>query len=609
MVMKGCDVMISPDKKTSMLLDVQYVKPNKNLGLPDYLYIIWRDTETGEKHMKAIPEPTMTIYFEKPQYRNHDYNLNHAPLKHLEPRNVKFTNIIKAIAEDAGENGKKYLENAYQRRDYEAIRRMHLYPYVFGADYDVATWYRIQWLRQFNKDVPKILRKGFMDIEVDGVEVPGMVSAEDCPINAITLIDDWAKVSYTFLLINRKCTDPRKLELYQHMWDEQKWVMDNQDKVNSMFHEVFDTNYGKLDYKFYFYEDEAMMLTHFFELVHRLKLDFIGIWNMSFDIPYLIDRMVALGLDARKVMSHPDFPSPKCRFKPDNINHEIKKKTDALLLTSYTTFFCQMELFGGLRKTKSEYQSYRLNYIAQRELNDTKLDYSEETNIKLLPYKNFLKFIMYNVKDVLLQVKLERKNGDFDNLYANSFLNATPYDKSFRQTVKLRNAQYYYYLDDGIVPGANVNIFNEEPEEYHDKDDDDEDEDDDDDETIEGALVADPQFNDNVGIEIFGRPSNCVFRYSIDEDMTAFYPSSIMGANIDASTLIMKVSMEAKQFDSCGGDMKLRGITRDSFAPDDDCAKECFDNFQTGNHITTAWKWLGLPSIADAHKYISERMK
>jgi len=51
--------------KTSMLLDVQYIKPNRSKNQDDHLYIIWKDIVTEEKHLEIVKEPKMKIYFEK----------------------------------------------------------------------------------------------------------------------------------------------------------------------------------------------------------------------------------------------------------------------------------------------------------------------------------------------------------------------------------------------------------------------------------------------------------------------------------------------------------------------------------------------------------------
>ena len=44
-------------------------------------------------------------------------------------------------------------------------------------------------------------------------------------------------------------------------------------------------------------------------------------------------------------------------------------------------------------------RSKKLNDVGMSELKDTKLDYSEEANIKTLPYVDYKKFVKYNIKD------------------------------------------------------------------------------------------------------------------------------------------------------------------------------------------------------------------
>ena len=80
-------------------------------------------------------------------------------------------------------------------------------------------------------------------------------------------------------------------------------------------------------------------------------------------------------------------------------------------------------------------------------------------------------------------------------------------------------------------------------------------------------------------MKLFGKRTNSLFRYSVDFDMSAFYPSTIRAMNIDPSTLIFKVIIPADQFNVRGGDLPFRGITdvqigieKDSF--NGDIAKE-----------------------------------
>lgn len=606
---------MSPNKETSMLCDIQYVRPNKKEGTPDYLYIIWRDLKTQEKFLKCIPEPKMDIYFEKNELRDHLHNKVYEKIENLEKRTVRYNDILNEIANDMGPSGKAMLENAHKTGNMDLKRQLYLYPYVFGADYDCASWYRIQWLRTLNNDIPKKLHKGFLDIEVDGLEVPDMPSPEDCPINAITLIDDWNNDVYTFILTDREFQpkdtthmspeqiekEKERKEMYNHMHEEQRFMRNTHNEFISELHDMFDESYGNLNYKLYFYSDEKKMLVHFFQLINKLKLDIIGIWNMSFDIPYIIKRIEVLGMDPAEIMSHPDFPVKKCWFKEDTKNHDIKNKSDSFYLTSYTLFYDQMELYASIRKGASELRSYRLNVIANRELKDSKLDYSDDGDIKTLPYTNFRKFVMYNIKDVLLQKGIEDVTTDFDTLYVSSYRNATSYDKVFKKTVTLRNVQYLSYLKQGLIPGENINIFNK-IEEKKKKDNDD-----DDDEDFEGALVADPDYNDYVGLSLYGTPSNNVFANAIDFDMSAFYPNSISAMNIIPSALIFKAILDLSQYEFNGGDLKFRGITSQSFE-DLDGGKECFDNFQTGNYITTGTKWMNMPDMNQIYERLKRRL-
>ena len=82
------------NKDNAMLVDIKYVRPDRFNNLPDYLYIIWKDLDTNEKHLQIVEEPKMEIYFEKPEFRDHAYNKNYARLEELDKKVVKYKDII-----------------------------------------------------------------------------------------------------------------------------------------------------------------------------------------------------------------------------------------------------------------------------------------------------------------------------------------------------------------------------------------------------------------------------------------------------------------------------------------------------------------------------------
>jgi hypothetical protein len=148
-----------------------------------------------------------------------------------------------------------------------------------------------------------------------------------------------------------------------------------------------------------------------------------------------------------------------------------------------------------------------------------------------------------------------------------------------------------------MVPGENPNMFVVS---------------DDNEVSFEGALVGNPTLIGDFGYLFFNKHSNSIFEYSIDMDMSAFYPNTVMAFNIDPSCLIFKMSLMANLYDVRGGKLKYHGITdvqhvkknKDSFS--DDIGKEISDNFKTRHYITFGHKWLNLPSVTDIVRVIEK---
>lgn len=616
------------DTNNALLIDIQYVRGNKKQNKPDYIYIIWKNTITNEKYMNIVPEPLMDIYFEKEECRDHSYNLKYRELDKLEKVSCKYSNIPFVIAEKGGEQTKRFLNNIFETHNYRDMNKIHLYPYVFGSDYDVRTWYRYAWQRDIKEQKEISLTKSFMDIEVDSFEVRGFPTASTCPIDLVTVIDSADKQVYTFALVGRKCVEKdismfhgpardrkikeemKRRKMYESRLQQEQDLMNDTDGLRAELHSLFDETYGELEYHFYFYEDEATMLIRLFAMINTLKRDFMMIWNASFDIPYIYDRLTVLGLDPKEIMCHPDFPSKECYFKKDTRNFAVKNKADFFHCSSYTIFYDQMILYAAIRKGRSELRSNKLTYIAKKEIGDEKLDYSEDGDIKTIGYTNYRNYFIYNIKDVLLQHGIEEATNDIDTLYFKSYQNITQYENVFKQTVVLRNVQYKYFMKQNIVPGANINGIL-----AYDKKEDLLDDDESDDDTLyEGALVGNPLLNTPFGIVMYNKRTNNVFLFSIDMDMSAFYPSTIRVLNIDESTLIFKVILDSSQYDVRGGNIPYKGITdiqlietnTNSF--NDDIAGEVIDNFQTGNYISTAYKFMNLPNAEKMYEKLKKRI-
>ena len=619
-------------KDNAMLVDVQYVKEDRRTGTPDVLYIIWKDLDTLEKYVTTIPNPKMDIYFEKPEYRNTHldpygapYSLNYQRLSRVEPKTVEYKKIIDAIVEDGGDVLKAKVADIYRNRRFSELQELYKYPFVYGADYDIRAYYRYKWLKDYDNNKRKPISKAFSDIETDFLDVDGMADPESCPIDLVTLIDNDTNECFTFALVGREykerdithmskkeaAKELERRQLHVDRISQEEYLIHHTDDVKKELHEMFDETYGELDYKFYFYKDEAKMLIHLFQLINTRKFDFVEFWNFEFDVNYIYKRAKVLGLNPEDLFCHPDFPVKKCYFKKDNFHYDIKNKTDFFFNTSYTNFVCQMRIYAAIRKGQSELRSFSLNYIGEKVLGDKKINYEEVGSIKYFAYRNYWKYFIYNIKDVLLQKGIENKVHDLENYWITSYLNITPYDSEFKMTQMLRNYQYNDYLNNGKVPGENINVSPFGTEEEPDEDDEDSGKNK---KGFEGALVGDPRLNLRTGAPLYGnKPTNNIFEYAIDMDMSSFYPSTIFAMNIDPSCLIFKVILDAAQFGIRGGDLEFNSISQYSLLPDkpsdfhDDVAKECFDNFQTKNWMNTGHKWFNLPTVEDMYYKCKEK--
>lgn len=622
------------DPENSMLLDVQYVKANRREGKPDYLYTIYKDLKTGKKHVVSLENPQMPIYFEKEECINHKYPVDYRELSDCKMHVCKYSEIPFEIAKHMGESGQRFLKNIFDTKNYREMRMLNTYPYVFGHDYDIRTYYRFAWRNQVSPNIIPQFKKGFLDIECDSFDVQGFPTPENNPIDLVTVIDGLNKQVYTFALVNRPYApikdgtkymantsdvlqqkyeerEKYRQEMYASRHEQEQYIIDHQDEFRKELHEFFDESYPGFEYNFYFYKDERQLLVHLFQLIHLITPDFMMIWNISFDIPYIINRMRALGLDPAEIICDEEFLNKVCYFKKDKKNFDIKNKCDHFEVSSKTVYVDQMENYAAIRKGRDELRSFSLNYIGKKEVQDEKLDYSEDGSLKTLGYTNYKKYFIYNIKDVLLQYAIEESTEDIDNLYNNSYNNITSYEDCYKQTVVLRNVQYRIYHDIGLIPGANINQIllqkdmEEHPEKYLKKNKTPE---------YEGALVGNTKLIAPFGKKMYGKKTNYMFAYSIDMDMTAFYPSTIAALNIAPSTMIFKATILASNYDVRGGDIPFHGFTDVQLVEDNldsfqgDISAEIFDNFQTGNILSTGHKFMNLPTVTELEKEIMRKV-
>ena len=484
-----------------MLINMVYTRPSKLTDWKDYLVIIYRDLITGRKERMIMEDPMINLYVVKEECRTFRKPRHFLTMDQLEVRPVKYRNVLYEIAKIAGDKYVEYYKDHPSLRD---RKQLFKYPYVLGGDIDIVTYYMTLWNEQCGNDERKSPTKAFLDIEVDQIDYEGAIARHgECEINAVTIVDNNTNICHTFLYDNGN--NPQIPEF-----------VNNQSEFQKTLHEMFDESYGVLDYRIYMFDDEREMLIQLFKLIHTVDPDMILIWNMAFDIPYMISRMQELGIDPRDIMCRQDFPTNSLYYFEDKRTFEFANKKDYFQISDSVHYVDQLINYAALRKSQGAVKKVNLGAVAQKELKDTKLDYSDAGNIRTLPYECYERFVAYNIKDVLLQMGLERKNKDMDNLYVISTGNNIPYKDAIKQTVTFRGLMYGYLKKNGIVLGHNVNF-----DQSSDKYDEDGELIDDEDESFEGAINGDPMLNLANGVSIYGAPSMFLYGLTIDFDFSS----------------------------------------------------------------------------------------
>ena len=187
---------------------------------------------------------------------------------------------------------------------------------------------------------------------------------------------------------------------------------------------VFNTN--RADVKYVRCKNERELLLAFIAEWGRGGYpDAVTGWNIAyFDIPYIINRMKHIF-----EQSTIEQLSPWKAFSSRVVKINGRENTTISIVGVATLDYLEM-----YRKfTYTQQESYRLDNIAQIELGDQKLDYSEYETLHELYEKNFQKFIEYNIHDVDIVDRLDDKMKLIDMVLTLAYDAKVNYEDVFSQ--------------------------------------------------------------------------------------------------------------------------------------------------------------------------------
>ena len=325
---------------------------------------------------------------------------------------------------------------------------------VYGSDFHQYTCLNEKFGNDYDREY---IRVANIDIEVESEQGFPSPDQADQPITAITI-----KYKDTLYVLG--------LQEYNNYRD--------------------DVNYRQC-------RDEISLINTFLEVWRLIDPDIITGWNVTFfDIPYLWTRIKnLLGAKTANKLSPLGFVSERM----------VKvgfSKEDRLLELAGTSILDYLELYKKFTYTNQE--SYRLDHIANVELGERKLDYSEFATLHQLYKLDHQKFIEYNIRDVELVDRIDEKMKLIDMALALAYDAKVNYNDVYTQVRMWDVLIHNYLLERNIVIP---------PKDTNEKTD-----------SYVGAYVKDP---------IVG-----MHKWVMSFDLNSLYPHLIMQYNISPETLI-----------------------------------------------------------------------
>lgn len=247
---------------------------------------------------------------------------------------------------------------------------------------------------------------------------------------------------------------------------------------------------------------EYELLTKFQQHWRNEDPDIVSGWNIeTYDIPYIINRMkqVVSPESVNKFSVFNTSTSLAVRERRINVaNSSDKVQTYEILGITVMDF-----LFLYKKYSMKTLESYTLDFVANYELQEKKIDYSEYNDLMDLYNKDYDKYLEYNQRDVGLVERLENKLNFIYLAIIIAYLGKIGYG-SIHSEIKFWDNHIYNSL-----LKKNIQI---PPEVHHEK------------EPIVGAFVKNP----NVGL----------YSWIVTLDLTSLYPSIIMTFNLSPETIV-----------------------------------------------------------------------
>ena len=389
-----------------------------------------KNIHTHESKLQIIDPVIKNFYITKPEYRTHNRKKTFEYMVKLDRYSCEEQDLSSSIAKALGMKVYKYIP----------LQSLYSSPYLYGANIDP----RVTIKQDLNLKVKSALKYnvGAYDIEqfVGGTNEISLITYVNGDGQIFTAIHKDFLLEYTEEDIRKRLEEKRNVF---------------KSKLNKEAREIFDS----IDFKYTFFisNKELDLIKWSFANIHRLKPDFISIWNMKYDISTTISRIEFRGGNPADIMCHPDVPKKYriCKLKIDKGKHSHWSFAwDWFTLSGYTQFINSQSLYSLSRKAKGVEPSLALEAIATKIIGTGKVEASEGKTHYQMHLTEFLNYTVYNVFDSTILIIMDRLLQDISNMATLSTTGLlSDYNK---QTIQVKNDFYWYCRNNNAMVNTTI---------------------------------------------------------------------------------------------------------------------------------------------------------
>lgn len=356
-----------------------------------------------ESSLKPIVNFERSFYVTKPGFRNHKDKKDSEFLDRLREFKTTQHNLTNAVAKALNYHGRD--------RSLRGMASSNVGQYLYGTDISTVSLIKNAYDKQWPNRTTRPASYAAYDIETD------MLKDRDV---GYTIMASAAYDDHVWFSVTREFAE-------RHNLDE--------DSIRTKARELapdYFTEDGETPWKLYIHiaENEGEVNKWVIERMHEVGPDYIGVWNIDFDLPKVIASFERSGIDPASVLSDPSVPEP---YKQIKYNKGMTKRITASgremtltaaeqwhTLTAPAKFqwLCAMSVNAFLNVHLGK-RPMGLDAVLQRELGTSKLkpvdigepEGSAAWHIKMQRHYG-AEYCVYNIFDTIRVVELDRKTND-----------------------------------------------------------------------------------------------------------------------------------------------------------------------------------------------------